>query len=119
MITNWLLNIGGTSDKVIGYSADPVDKGNQNRRRVTKLIVSNTHASRTLGFSLYVTSKTGVKHYIVGGASSYMKVRPGYSVDIFENVSYEYLNVEALWIKLADSADTASTLLNAELINDF
>jgi len=119
MIYNTLLNVAGTTDKNIGFSADPTDLGSQNKRRVTKLIISNTHASRTLGFSLYVTSKSLVKHYIVGGTSSYMKVRPGYSVDIFENVPYEYLNVEAIWIKLADSADTASALMNTEIINDF
>ena len=119
MIINKLQNIAGTTDKVVGPNASATDLGNQNKRRVSKLIISNTHASRTLGFSLYVTDKALTKYYIVGGTTSYMKVRPGYSVDIFENVPYEYLNVEALWIKLADAADTASTLMNMENINNF
>jgi hypothetical protein len=116
---NFITNIAGTTEKIIGPAKNTVDLQEKEKRRVPKLIITNTHATQTVGLSLYLEDKSSAIFFIVGGLTSYLKIRPGYSVDIFENVPYIYSNVDQLKVKLKDAADTVAVLMNYEYIDIF
>ena len=105
----------GTTHKKIGADKDTTGL----QRRVASLIIANTH-NLTTGLKVYLAADgTGASpyKYIVGGASTYLKMGQGYTADIFNGTPFEYPSEYELYVILHHSTQSVDIIMNYDIID--
>ena len=105
----------GTTQKKIGATKDTTGL----QRRVASLIIANT-LNNSIGIKVYLaTDGTGATptQYIVGGASTQLKMGQGYTADIFEGTPFEYPATHELYVVCHHPSNSADIIINYDIID--
>jgi len=105
----------GTTHKIIGATKDTTGL----QRRVASLIIANT-LNNSIGIKVYLASDgTGASpdKYIVGGASTQLKMGIGYTADIFQGTPFEYPATHELYVVCKHPSNSADIIINYDIID--
>ena len=105
----------GTTQKKIGATKDTTGL----QRRVASLIIANT-LNASIGLKVYLAADgTGASpyKYIVGGASTQLKMGQGYTADIFQGTSFEYPAEYELYVVCYHPSNSADIIINYDIID--
>jgi len=105
----------GTTHKIIGAIKDTTAL----QRRVGSLIIANT-LNGSIGIKVYLAvDGTGATptQYIVGGASTYLKMGQGYTADIFQGTPFEYPATHELYVVCDHISNSADIIINYDIID--
>ena len=105
----------GTTQKIIGVTKDTTGL----QRRVGSLIIANT-LNNSIGIKVYLaTDGTGATptQYIVGGASTFLRMGQGYTADIFEGTPFEYPATHELYVVCHHPSQSVDIIMNYDIID--